>query len=159
MPNREQKITDDQLYNPSLTVGLWYEVGVPIVKFTIVGEYVTGTWIGTEPGQYAEIGIIQTADGIRRFSITVMLRDRLRQVKVGAAVTILFQGFKPLQSNPNHMQKMFRVFVPSPTDVQTGPIGDGLPRAKPIVRASAIREQKVTSPVRRFRRIVTEEDE
>lgn len=70
------------------------------IKWDQPGQVLEGEYRGMAPGKTApdgkvmSYGTIDTADGVKRFSVTAVLKTRLEQVREGSGVFIEFLGKK-----------------------------------------------------------------
>jgi hypothetical protein len=58
------------------------------------GTVYTGTWQGTRPGRFGDLGDLDTADGIITFPLPHVLAQLLEEVAIGDAIELIYVGKK-----------------------------------------------------------------
>lgn len=64
------------------------------IKWEVPGETVEGVWRGLSGGKYGagSVGTVDTDEGTVQFSMTTVLGDRLKDVRVGREIYIEYAG-------------------------------------------------------------------
>lgn len=94
----------------------WVQVGqADFMKWTDKGQAVEGHWIGTTPGKFGDLGIVETAEGRVSFPIHTALVDKLKRIREGAEIRIEYLG-KELSKGGREFKNFF-VGVGSAEDV------------------------------------------
>lgn len=104
----------------------WRQVGQgQFHKWETPGEALEGVWQGQRDGQYGPLGILDTSEGRLSFPLHTALLDRVKQIREGTEVRIVFTG-KQTAKNSGREFKAFDVFVASDEDLAADG-GDDVP--------------------------------
>lgn len=80
-------------------------------QFEKVGDDLVGIYMGMEPYKNGFKGTMKKTSGeVVVFSCATLLRDTLREIKVGERIAIVLTGFLPSsQESPQKVYQVFRV--------------------------------------------------
>ena len=106
----------------------WRELGQgQFFKWETAGQEVEGTWQGTKPGKFGDLGIVETSEGRMTFPLHTTLARDMQLVKDGADVKIVYLGKKKTKDGARDF-KAFKVFITSEADVDVEqPDADDVP--------------------------------
>ena len=94
--------------------------GGTFVKWVTEGQELEGLWQGEHEGRFGPVGTLTTTDrGRINFALHTALQDRMKRIKEGAEVKILYLGFR--ESKAGRKYKDFTVFVTSDDALQEPP--------------------------------------
>jgi hypothetical protein len=88
-------VVDPDLSDRRMTVNekRWRDIGQgSFVKWETPGQEIEGTWHGTKPGKFGDLGIIETMEGRVSFPLHTTLAQDLQLVKEGGEVRVRYLG-------------------------------------------------------------------
>jgi hypothetical protein len=63
------------------------------------GDVIEGVWRGTVPGEYDELGKMDTEEGPVTFFLPAVLKRKLARVRVGSLTAIEYLGMVPMKND------------------------------------------------------------